>query len=346
MAYAEIRSKKIKYWSPGNPILYDVMLKTEEDEITDEIGFRTIDTKGRHILLNDERVFLKGICIHEESPYGDGRANSLDDAVKLLGWAKELGCNYVRLAHYPHNEYMLRMADEMGMMVWEEIPVYWTISWENEATYQNAENQLAEAINRDKNRASIIIWSMANETPNSEARNLFLGRLASKTRQLDPSRLISAALEQSDYLGNPAIKTINDPFAEVVDVLSFNQYIGWYVGLPDKCSQISWNITQEKPVLISEFGAGAKYGMHGDSLTRWTEEYQDYLYIETLKMIDKIPQIQGFSPWILVDFRSPRRPLPEIQDGWNRKGLISEKGEKKKAFFTLQKYYLNKQISE
>jgi beta-glucuronidase len=237
---------------------------------------------------------------------------------------------------------MVRLADKMGLLVWEENPVYWTIQWENEETYKNAENQLSEVINRDKNRASVIIWSMANETPTSDARNLFLNKLANYTRVKDPTRLISAALEQSDYQGNKFIRTIDDPFAEVVDILSFNQYIGWYDGSPEKCAKISWEISQDKPVLISEFGAGAKYGLHGDKNERWTEEYQEYLYIETLKMIDNIGQLQGFSPWILVDFRSPRRVLPEIQEDWNRKGLISDDGKKKKAFFVLKDFYDNK----
>ncbi len=344
MVSFEIPSKKITYWSVENPFLYKVSISSDEDVIEDQIGFRSIKTENSNILLNGKKVYLKGISIHEESPIRGGRGHSKEDAKQLLEWAKELGCNYVRLAHYPHNEHMLRLADKMGMLVWEENPVYWTISWENEDTFLNAKNQLTEVINRDKNRASVIIWSMANETPVSDARNSFLTRLANLTRQLDPTRLISAALEQSNYDDNPNIRTIDDPFAEVVDVLSFNQYIGWYDGLVDKCSNISWKITQNKPVLISEFGAGAKQGLHGDKEARWTEEYQENLYIETLKMVDKIEQIQGFSPWVLVDFRSPRRILPEIQDGFNRKGLISEDGKKKKAFFVLQDYY-NKKTS-
>jgi len=338
----EISSKKIQYWSVDNPFLYNVTIKTDEDIIADQIGFRSIKTEGSKILLNGENIFLKGISIHEESPIREGRAYSEEDAEQLLQWAKELGCNYVRLAHYPHNEHMVRLADKMGILVWEENPVYWTISWENEATFLNAQNQLNEVINRDKNRASVIIWSMANETPTSDARNLFLTKLANHARQLDPTRLISAALEQSNYKDNPNIRTIDDSFADVVDILSFNQYLGWYDGLVEKCKSISWKIDQNKPVLISEFGAGAKQGLHGDKEARWTEEYQEYLYIETLKMIDNIEQLQGFSPWILVDFRSPRRVLPEIQDGWNRKGLISEDGKKKKAFFILQDYYEKK----
>ncbi len=342
VASFEITSNKIKYWSVEDPFLYKVLLSTDEDLIEDQIGFRSIKTENSNILLNGKKVFLKGISIHEESPIRGGRGYSKEDAKQLLEWAKELGCNYVRLAHYPHNEHMVRLADKMGILVWEENPVYWTILWENEDTFLNAKNQLTEVINRDKNRASVIIWSMANETPVSDARNSFLTRLANLTRQLDPTRLISAALEQSNYQDNPNIRTIDDPFAEVVDVLSFNQYIGWYDGLVEKCSTISWKISQNKPVLVSEFGAGAKKGLYGDKAARWTEEYQENLYVETLKMIDKIEQIQGFSPWVLVDFRSPRRILPEIQDGYNRKGLISEDGKKKKAFFILNNYYKKK----
>ncbi|SNR70268.1 glycoside hydrolase family 2 protein [Lutibacter flavus] len=339
IAPLEIKLKKVTYWSDTNPYLYNVTIKASQDELTDQIGFRTIKTSGQDILLNGENIYLKGISIHEENPIKGGRANTLEDAKLLLTWAKELGCNYVRLAHYPHNEHMLRLADQMGILVWEENPVYWTIQWENEATYQNAKNQLTEVISRDKNRAATIIWSMANETPVSEARTEFLIKLMKVAKELDPTRLISAALEQNTNKNNSNVMHIEDPFADYVDILSFNQYIGWYVGLPERSKEIIWNIKQDKPVLISEFGAGAKQGLHGDKLDRWTEEYQEYLYVETLNMIDKIPQLRGFSPWILVDFKSPRRHLPVIQDEWNRKGLISSEGKKKKAFFVLKDFY-------
>ena len=332
----------LNYWSPNDPCLYDVQLRLDNHTLSDQIGFRTITTSGAEILLNNSPIFLKGISIHEESPSRGGRGHSQEDALQLLNWAQELGCNYVRLAHYPHNEHMVRLADQMGILVWEENPVYWTIDWENPDTYANAQNQLSEVIARDKNRASVIIWSMANETPTSAARNTFLRNLAAFARKQDPTRLISAALEQSDYKGNPLVRTISDSFAQEVDILSFNQYIGWYDGPVEKCQTIQWQIDVDKPVLISEFGAGAKYGNYGSRDHRWTEEYQEYLYEETLKMIDPIEQLSGFSPWILIDFKSPRRVLPDIQDGWNRKGLLSEKGEKKKAFYTLQEYYHTK----
>ncbi len=342
-ATLSLDTENISYWSPKDPKLYKIILSTASDTLEDRIGFRTIETEGDRILLNGQPVFLKGISIHEERPFDDGRIRTKQQARQLLEWAKELGCNYVRLAHYPHNEHMVRLADEMGIMVWEEIPVYWTIDWDNAATLENAKSQLGEVIQRDKNRASVIIWSMANETPVSKARNRFLNELANLTREQDGTRLISAALEQTSYNGNPDIRTIEDPFAQEVDILSFNQYIGWYEGLPSKAQNITWEIEQNKPVIISEFGAGAKQGFHADSLTRWSEEYQAYLYRETLNMIETIDQLKGLSPWILADFRSPRRQLPEIQDEWNRKGLISEEGIKKEAFYILQAYYKNKE---
>jgi beta-glucuronidase len=330
-------------WSPETPKLYVVNIKAGKSEITDEIGFRSIETKGSDLLLNGKPIFLRGISIHEENGIRGDRAWSVEDAQMLLTRAKELNCNFVRLAHYPHNENMIRQAERMGIMVWSEIPVYWTIDWENEATYKNAEAQLTGMINRDKNRANVIIWSVANETPVSDARTHFLTNLISKARELDNTRLISAALEKHTVSENPPVFSIEDPFAQYVDVLSFNQYLGWYDGLPEKCTRATWTIKFDKPVIISEFGGDAKFGFHADKDTRWCEEFQEELYIRNLEMLDKIPQLRGMAPWILTDFRSPRRLLPGIQDGWNRKGLFSDKGEKKKAFFILQDFYNSKQ---
>ena len=140
----------LKLWSPENPKLYDVVIEAETDQVREQIGFRSIETRGTEILLNGKPIFLRGICIHEEAPLRGGRAYSREDAVTLLGWAKELGANFVRLAHYPHNEFMVREADRMGIMVWSEIPVYWTIEWENRNTLENARNQLREMITRDR----------------------------------------------------------------------------------------------------------------------------------------------------------------------------------------------------
>ena len=326
-------------WSPATPKLYQVDIQLGSESIRDEIGFRTIQTRGKQILLNGNPIFLKGISIHEEKPNGGGRANSTADAHTLLSWAKELGCNYVRLAHYPHNEYAVREAERMGMLVWSEIPVYWTIAWTNADTYQNAERQLTDMIRRDHNRCNVIIWSIANETPHSDARDQFLSRLSQKARSLDATRLISMAMEVT--AANHHKNRLQDNMNQYVDVISFNQYIGWYRDVND-APKMEWEIPYDKPVIISEFGGGAKYGLHGAKNQRWTEEFQENLYRENCAMLDKIDGLAGTTPWILKDFRSPRRVLNGIQDYYNRKGLFSDDGHKKKAFYVLKEWYQGK----
>ena len=335
----KVAAKKLQLWCPENPKRYDVQLTLDAGMVADSIGFRTIETRGKQILLNGKPIFLKGISIHNEKPNGGGRANSVEDAHTLLSWAKELGCNFVRLAHYPHHEEMVREAERMGILVWSEIPVYWTIAWTNPDTFANAKQQLTDMIARDHNRANVIIWSIANETPHSAERDKFLGGLAKYARTLDNTRLISMAMEvtgASNY-----VNRLNDNMNEYVDVVSFNQYIGWYRDVND-APKMKWVIPYDKPVIISEFGGGARYGYHGAKNQRWTEEFQENLYKENTAMLDKIEGLAGTTPWILKDFRSPRRVLPGVQDYYNRKGLVSDKGEKKLAFYVLKEWYETK----
>lgn len=331
----------LQRWSPRSPRLYEVTVTTAHQSLRDRVGFRSIEVRGSEILLNGEPQYLRGISIHEENPLRGGRAHSAADAAQALGWALELGCNFVRLAHYPHNEHMLRLADQLGLMVWEEIPVYWTIAFDNPATLANARQQLSEMMVRDRNRASVVIWSVANETPPGELRNAFLGELVRHARSLDDTRLLSAALETHDEQG---VTVVDDSLGAQLDVVAFNQYRGWYGGSLHDAPQARWAVRYDKPVIISEFGGDALQGLHGSRDERWTEEYQEYLYQQNLRMIERIPNVRGMSPWILADFRSPRRVLPGIQDGYNRKGLISSQGLKKQAFFTLREFYRGKQV--
>lgn len=331
--------KNVNYWSPENPKLYAVKITSKSDKVADKIGFRTIKTVNKDILLNGESIFLKGISVHDENPLLQGRLRSEGDMRMILTWAKELGCNYIRLAHYTHNEAMLRLADEVGLLVWAEVPVYWTISWSNTETYKNAENQLAVGIERDKNRACVAIWSVGNETPISAERNVFMGKLIDKVRSIDDTRLVAAALEV-ERVGYTV--TVDDALGEKLDLASFNEYGGWYWSEPKELPKYSFDIKFNKPVVISEFGAEAVAGFHGDEDTIWSEEFQELFYKKQLEMLDRIDGLRGMTPWILVDFKSPRRQHPVYQNFWNRKGLISETGKKKKAFYTLQNYYKSK----
>jgi beta-glucuronidase len=340
-------SADLTLWSPENPKLYSVEIAGETDQVIERIGFRSIEVRGTDILLNGKSVFLRGISIHEEAPMRPGRAWSDDDARTLLSWARELDCNFIRLAHYPHNESMLRMADQMGLMVWAEVPVYWTIQWENPQTLRNAENQLNVMIARDHNRAALIIYSVANETPVSDARNRFLRQLIQDAHSADPTRLVSAALQANEIVDRNRISIqIHDPIANDLDVLGNNEYIGWYVRRPEDADSIEWISAYDKPLIMSEFGGDALFGYHGDAHTRWTEEYQENLFEHQFAMLKRIPFLRGMTPWILKDFRSPRRTLPRLEDYFNRKGLVSDHGEKKKAYFVLQKFYRELQSAQ
>jgi beta-glucuronidase len=337
-AVFSLPAKKLVRWSPQTPKLYAVRLTSGSDAVQDRIGFRTIQTRGADILLNGKSTFMRGISIHDENPLIPGRARGEGDLRMLLTWAKELGCNYVRLAHYPHNEIMLKLADEMGLLVWAEVPVYWTIAWENQATYENAETQLSDLISMGKNRASIVVWSVGNETPLGEARLKFMTNLANKARSLDDTRLISAALELHRTPDN--VVHVDDPLGEALDLTTFNEYAGWYWGgSPGEITKYTFDIKYNKPVMVSEFGGDALSGYHGDANTRWSEEYQEALYQNQLEMLSTIKNLRGMTPWILADFRATRRQHPVYQNGFNRKGLISSTGTRKKAFYVLQEYY-------
>ncbi len=336
----------VDLWDPKNPKLYEVCFKALQDTIVDKIGFRTIAVKGEDILLNGEPIFLRGVSCHEEIPSGMRRAHSVEDASFILSSAMELGCNFLRLAHYPHNEHMVRLADEHGMLLWEEIPVYWGIQYENPETLRQAEQQLSSMVHRDKNRASVIIWSLANETPVNDQRNDFLRKLKHQVLSIDTTRLISAALDRDELDYSDTVKRqvrISDPMAAEMDIVSCNEYLGWYSGTPDQMEDgVEWFLPNQKPFIVSEFGADALAGKHGERMERWTEEFQDYVFEQQLKMLEQIPSLRGIAPWVLFDFRTPRRTLPGIQDGWNRKGLISNEGKRKLAFKTLKSYFSEK----
>jgi beta-glucuronidase len=333
-----IAEAQLELWTPARPRRYWVEITSETDAVAEPVGFRTVQTEGTRILLNGEPIFLRGVSLHEEVPFGPGRAWSEEHARTLLGWAVELGCNFVRLAHYPHNETMVRVAEELGLLVWAEIPVYWNIAWDHAPTLDCAKAQLGEMIARDRNRCAVILWSLSNEAPATEARQAFLTELAQHARALDPTRLLTSALfarldEDAETM------VIDDPVGEHLDVMGCNEYLGWYYREPEEMDRIRWSSPYHKPLIMSEFGAGAVAGREGDVSTPFTEEHQAHVYRKQIGMLGRVPFLAGLSPWILKDFRTPRRVLPGIQDGWNRKGLVSDRGLRKRAFGVLREWY-------
>jgi beta-glucuronidase len=325
-----------KLWSPEYPKLYDITVSFRTDRVTDRIGFREIRVEGTTILFNGNPIFLRGICVHEDDSQ-TGKASDKDDILRRFQHAKELGCNFLRLAHYPHHELAATLADEVGLLLWEEIPVYWAIDFANPATYTDAENQLLELITRDINRASVIIWSVGNENADTDARLQFMSRLAKTAKQFDPSRLVSAAC-----LVNHEKLRIEDRLTAALDVIGVNEYYGWYDPDYQKLIQLGKNSNPDKPVIITETGADARAGHHGSRSDKFTEEYMEEVYKRQIAVIRTLDYVKGMSPWILYDFRASRR-FNRFQQGYNRKGLIaSDKETKKLAFYVLQQFYQEK----
>jgi beta-glucuronidase len=320
-------------WEPDHPKLYAVTLAFGTDQVSDHIGFRIIETKGDRIFLNGKDIFLRGICVHEDDKLL-GKTSSESDIRQRFAHAKELGCNYLRLSHYPHHEKAAQIADEMGLLLWEEIPVYWAIEFDNPDTYQDAENQLKELIRRDRNRASVIIWGVGNENADTDQRLSFMGRLAKCAHEIDSSRLVSAAC-----LINREKFAIEDRLADFLDIIGINEYFGWYEPSFDGLRKLLHNSNPGKPVIICETGADALSGRIGDEQTLFSEAHQSKIYREQFALLATAPYIRGITPWILYDFRTERRQT-SIQQGWNLKGLIaSDKTTRKQAFDVVKQYY-------
>mgnify|MGYP004639365511 FL=1 len=320
-------------WSPENPRLYDVELSCCGDEVRDRVGFREIRVDGMDIVLNGKPVFLRGISCHEDS-VEHGKALTDEERLENIRAAKELGCNFMRVAHYPHSERMAQLADEMGLLLWEEIPVYWDIHFSSEDTYSDAENQLTELIKRDYNRASVIVWSVGNENPDTDERLKFMGGLAQRAHSLDSTRLVSAAC-----LVNTQKNAIEDRLEQYLDVIGLNEYCGWYTAEWSMLPELFRNSDPKKPVIITEFGADALPGHRGTITDKGTEDCQAYVYKKQIENIRCNSYIRGMTPWILHDFRCPRR-TSWLQNYYNTKGLLSaDKKHKKLAFYVLQAFY-------
>ncbi|MEM9513835.1 MAG: glycoside hydrolase family 2 TIM barrel-domain containing protein [Actinomycetota bacterium] len=338
----------VERWAPGRPVLHPLRFRLDDpsgapiDHVDDLVGFRTVEVEGTDVVVNGKPTFLRGISTHAEALSGGRRSHGPADAAAIFDRIEELGANFVRLAHYQHDEYMVREADRRGILAWCELPVYWGIAFDDTTVLDNARAQLDELVVRDRSRAAVIIWSVANETMPSPDRTAFLADLANRARHHDPTRLVSAALLTLPTADSE--HAIDDPLGEHVDVVAVNQYLGWYYGDRDALADTQWSTEVNKPILFTEFGAGAKAGRHGDDGEIWTEEFQAAVYVQQIEMIRRQRSgrggaVAGCSPWILKDFRAPVRVLPGIQDGYNRKGVLSEENEPKLAFDVLRDFY-------
>ena len=293
----------LELWSPENPKLYDVVFQCGNDTVRDRIGFREIRVQGMEILLNGKLIFLRGISCHEDSVIS-GKALTDEERMENIRTAKELGCNFMRVAHYPHSERMAELADEMGLLLWEEI-----------------------------NRASVIIWSVGNENADTDDRLKFMGDLSAFAHKADCTRLVSAAC-----LVNFQKNAIEDRLEQYLDVIGLNEYCAWYTADMKMLPELFKNSHPQKPVIITEFGADALAGHRGTIMDKGSEDCQAFVYEKQIEQIRKISYIKGMTPWILKDFRCPRR-TSSTQKYYNTKGLVSAAGKRKMAFFVLRDFY-------
>lgn len=321
-----------KLWSPETPSLYQFQIFDSSSEISNllyktNFGIRQIEIKSGYILLNKKAVKLKGVSLHEEYlPYG--RTIPSEKRREDLKRIKSLGFNSVRTAHYPHDESLIEIADDIGILILEEIPVYWDCNYKNRETFKLAARMMRDLIMRDYNHPSVIWWSVGNEIPtHKRACSHFIKNLMNFVRMHDSTRIIT-------YVSS---KLFSDLFRRNADLATLNSYFGWYYGGVKMLNLVlDWIRTpvQNKPWIFTEFGAGAKYGFRNKRKypQKFSEDYQHNLIDYTIRTINSKDYFSGWFIWIFRDFKSVQRSN-EYQQGFNRKGIVSEKSFEEKLIF-------------
>ncbi len=340
---------KAKTWSPEQPHLHTVHVSLENDDIIERFGMRTIKAGKEEILLNEKPIKLLGYCRHEAHPQF-GPALPLEQLIQDLAYLRDLGCNFIRGSHYPQDQRFLDLCDEMGFLVWEE-----SLGWGNgkemcvEANFRrDQELQTRLMVKNSYNHPSVIIWGFLNEAESSsnETRPLF-EQLANALREEDSTRLVSYA----------TMHPFHDKHLDLVDVVGINQYPGWYakdneelrplgeirshlVSAVDTVRKLG---AANKPVIISEVGAGAIYGWHDPLCAHWTEEYQaDYLE-EVCKEILENPKINGVAIWQFMDCRTYASSRALVRPrAFNNKGTMDEYRRPKAAYQRVKKMFRKK----
>jgi beta-glucuronidase len=334
-AQVKVPLSKIRLWSPDDPMLYRTTLSTAAEEIVDDIGYRQISVSGRDVLLNGKPLRLYGVCVHSEFP-DTGRTATPAGIEKVISYARDLGCNFLRCAHYPYQELWSRAMDRAGLLWWEEVPVYWLPTIHHPDMTEKALGMLKETIQRDWNRASLIIWSVSNECAGDAGHAFDLSggnypywvKACQLVRKMDPSRLISSAdsghrrtlgatwsPENADafatnFTDATWIPGHPDAFYELLDILSGNVYVtGEGHGLVAYHKYVDMLRKYNKPLMISEFGfmslRGADSRPGVTDKTLGSEARHVRVLREAYKSFAELPEITGYMPWCLNDVRVP-----------------------------------------
>jgi len=329
-------------WSPEHPVLHTIRVTLGADDLIDRFGIREVTVDGPQILINGKPTRLLGFCRHEAHPqFGCGLPAALQ--IEDLQLLKDLGANFVRGSHYPQDPRFLDLCDEQGICVWSEA-TGWQHTAEHFSNPRFIEAQLEnihEMIDSAANRPSVIMWGLQNEShsedeSNREAYETLIGEI----RRLDASRPVT-------YASN---RWPNDRFHDLIDIISFNTYPGWYVGgmdgIPDVLNgiieAIDGSSSAGKPVIVSEIGAGAVPGWVDRNEGRWSEQYQaallerviDHLFVDT-------DRVCGLAIWQFCDCRTAElvsRTLGRPR-GFNNKGILDEYRRPKRAYDAVKRRF-------
>lgn len=360
--------KKPQLWDIATPNLYSVSISLLEkgkkvDSVTDKVGFRWFEFKDNGpFYLNGKRVLIRGTHRHEEQA-GVGAAMSNEQHRKDMKSIKEMGANFVRLAHYPQDPEVYNACDELGLLVWDELP--WCRGGiGNEVWQTNAKNMLADMIDQNYNHPSIIIWSLGNEInwlpdfpdgDNLEKTNVFLTELNNIAHKLDPNR-------------KTAIRKYEEG-SKIVDVFSPSIWSGWYSGSYKSYKKaIDKYKLDYKHFIHAEYGGDSQVGRHSENpitgegiiktegweeaivqtkvaniaqIGDWSESYIVDLFDWHLHISENDPTFVGNIQWAFKDFGTPLRPEDDIPY-MNQKGLVDRNGNPKDAYYVFKSYWSDK----
>lgn len=336
-------------WSPADPNLHVLAVTCGGDSIEERFGLRTVRTEGRRILLNDESVKLLGFCRHEAHPQF-GPALPLGQMVQDLQMLRDMGCNFIRGSHYPQDQRFLDACDEMGFLVWEEA-LGWGHSagqWGREAFLAANLRQARAMVRNSYNHPCVIIWGVLNEGGShlDETRPIY-GGLAEAIREEDASRPFT-------YATNRLFEKAGDKHLDLVDIVGVNTYPGWYERggkttrpleeivpfLRKHIADLEKLGAGNKPLIISEIGAGAIPGWHDAHRAHWTEEYQADLLRTVCSEIVGNRRYAGVSIWQFCDARTfdTSQALGRPR-AFNNKGIVDEYRRPKLAYTAVREIF-------
>ncbi|RHW32384.1 beta-glucuronidase [Lysinibacillus yapensis] len=345
--------ENVQLWQPLNAYLYKAKvegMKSGEsiDVYEESFGVRKVEVKSGKFLINGEPFYFKGFGKHEDA-YVNGRG--LNEAYNVLdiNLMKQMGANSFRTSHYPYSEEMMRLCDREGIVVIDETPAVGLFAafnfdvsaletgdqieddtWEKMNTTEAHQQVIRELIDRDKNHACVVMWSIANEAATfAQGSYEYFEPLFSLTRELDPQK------RPCTYV-NIMFATPNaDKCTDLVDVIALNRYYGWYVQTGDlktaeeKTRQelVQWQEKYpDKPIMYTEYGADTVAGFHSAYGEPFSEEYQEDYYRLNSKVFDEIPNFVGEQLWNFADFQT-KFGIVRVQG--NKKGIFTREREPK-----------------